>query len=155
MKPQVLILMGSENDMGVMKKAADTFTEFGVKYEIKICSAHRSPAYLHQLMEEYKDAKVYIAGAGMAAHLAGVVSSLTTKPVIGVPLASGALSGFDALLSTVQMPPGMPVATVAVDGAKNAAFLAMQIIALNDEVLAEELKSFRAKTEKEIIAKNK
>ena len=155
MKAQVLILMGSENDMPVMKKAADTVAEFGVNCEVKICSAHRSPGYLHKLMEEYKDAKVYICGAGMAAHLAGVVCSLTTKPVIGVPLSGSALNGFDSLLSTVQMPPGMPVATVAVDGAKNAAFLALQILALSDETISKKLKDFRAKTEQEIIAKNK
>ena len=154
MKAQVLILMGSENDMPVMKKAADVFADFGVSCAIKVCSAHRSPGFLHTLMEDYKNAKVYICGAGMAAHLAGVTCSLTVKPVIGVPL-NGSLDGLDALLSTVQMPPGMPVATVAIDGAKNAAFLAMQIIALGDEALSKKLKDFRAKTEQEIIAKNK
>jgi len=155
MNAQVLVLMGSENDMKIMEKAAEVFKEFSVKADIKICSAHRSPNFLHKLMEEYKDAKVYIAGAGMAAHLAGVVASLTTKPVIGVPLSGGIMSGLDALLSTVQMPSGMPVATVAVDGAKNAAMLAVQIIALSDENLAQKLKEARAAQEKAIIAKNK
>jgi len=153
MKAQVLILMGSENDKPTMKKAEEVFTAFGVAADMKVCSAHRSPGFLHTLMEDYKDAKVYICGAGMAAHLAGVTCSLTVKPVIGVPL-SGSLDGLDALLSTVQMPPGMPVATVAIDGAKNAAFLALQILALQDEALSKKLKEFRAQTEKEIILKN-
>lgn len=155
MKAQVLILMGSKSDLPVMQKAADALAEFGVAADIKICSAHRSPAYLHELMREYNEAKVFIAGAGMAAHLAGVVCSLTVKPVIGVPLKSGALNGLDALLSTVQMPPGMPVATVAVDGAKNAAFLALQILAVNDETLSKKLADYRAAAEQEIRANNK
>lgn len=154
-KAQVLILMGSESDMPVMKKAQDVLNDFGIASDIKICSAHRSPNYLHKIMEEAKDVKVFIAGAGMAAHLAGVVCSLTTNPVIGVPLSSGSLNGFDALLSTVQMPPGMPVATVAVDGSKNAAFLALQILALSDVALKQKLTDLRKKTEQDIIAKNK
>jgi phosphoribosylaminoimidazole carboxylase PurE protein len=155
MKAQVLILMGSESDASVMKNAADVLAYSGVSADVKICSAHRSPAFLHKLMEEYKDAKVFIAGAGMAAHLAGVVASLTIKPVIGVPLSGSKLNGLDALLSTVQMPSGMPVATVAVDGAKNAGFLALQILALNDEKLAAKLTDYRKKQEEEILKKNK
>ncbi|MDR1684306.1 MAG: 5-(carboxyamino)imidazole ribonucleotide mutase [Elusimicrobiota bacterium] len=155
MKPQVLILMGSESDLPTMQKAQDALKDFKVPCAVKICSAHRSPNYLHKLMQAHKDAKVFIAGAGMAAHLAGVVCSLTTKPVIGVPLSAGALKGMDALLSTAQMPPGMPVATMAIDGAKNAAFLAMQILALSDKKLAQKLAAARQKTEAEIIAKNK
>jgi 5-(carboxyamino)imidazole ribonucleotide mutase len=155
MKTQVLILMGSESDKPVMQKAQDVLTEFGVKADVKICSAHRSPNFLHKLMAEYKDAQVFIAGAGMAAHLAGVVASLTTKPVIGVPLGGSELNGLDALLSTVQMPSGMPVATVAIDGAENAAFLALQIISLNDGKLAGKLTEYRRKQEEEIIKKDK
>jgi 5-(carboxyamino)imidazole ribonucleotide mutase len=154
MKTQVLILMGSESDKKVMDKAAEVLKDFGVSYEIKICSAHRSPNFLHKLMEDYRAAKIFIAGAGMAAHLAGVVASLTEKPVIGVPLSGSALNGLDALLSTVQMPSGMPVATVAIDGAKNAAFLALQILALNDEDLSKKLIDYRARNEQEIINKN-
>jgi phosphoribosylaminoimidazole carboxylase PurE protein len=153
--PDVLILMGSESDALVMQKTAEVLKEFDVSAETKICSAHRSPAFLHKLMEEYRDAKIFIAGAGMAAHLAGVVASLTIKPVIGVPLSGSKLNGLDALLSTVQMPSGMPVATVAVDGAKNAGFLALQIIALNDEALSKKLADFKQKQEEEIIKNNK
>jgi 5-(carboxyamino)imidazole ribonucleotide mutase len=153
--PKVLIFMGSESDMPVMKKAQDILNDFGVSNETCICSAHRSPGYLYKLMQDFKKAKVFIAGAGMAAHLAGVVASLTERPVIGVPLSSGSLNGFDALLSTVQMPPGMPVATVAVDGSKNAAFLAIQMLALNDEDLKQKLTDFRVKTEQDIVKKNK
>ncbi|ACC98075.1 Phosphoribosylaminoimidazole carboxylase, catalytic subunit [Elusimicrobium minutum Pei191] len=152
---KVLILMGSQSDLKTMQKASDFLKEFGVKHSLKICSAHRSPKYLHKLMEEYEEADVFIAGAGMAAHLAGVVASLTVKPVIGVPLSGGALNGIDALYSTVQMPPGMPVATVAVDGAKNAAVLAVQILALKDKALNEKLVQGRILQEKEIIEKNK
>ncbi|MDR1123844.1 MAG: 5-(carboxyamino)imidazole ribonucleotide mutase [Elusimicrobiota bacterium] len=155
MKTQVLILMGSESDAPVMQKAAEVLKEFGVSAETKICSAHRSPNLLHKLMVDYKDAEVFIAGAGMAAHLAGVVASLTIKPVIGVPLSGSKLNGLDALLSTVQMPSGIPVATVAVDGAKNAGFLALQIIALNDKNLSEKLVDYRKKQEEEIIKNNK
>jgi phosphoribosylaminoimidazole carboxylase PurE protein len=155
MKTQVLILMGSESDAPVMQKAAEVLKEFGVSYEMKICSAHRSPAFLHKLMTEYKDAEVFIAGAGMAAHLAGVVASLTVKPVIGVPLSGSKLNGLDALLSTVQMPSGIPVATVAIDGVKNASFLVLQILALKDEKLAARLTDYRKTQEEEIIEKNK
>ncbi|MDR0646719.1 MAG: 5-(carboxyamino)imidazole ribonucleotide mutase [Elusimicrobiota bacterium] len=155
MKTQVLILMGSESDAPVMQKAQEVLKEFGVSAETKICSAHRSPNFLHKIMADYKDADVFIAGAGMAAHLAGVVASLTIKPVIGVPLSGSKLNGLDALLSTVQMPSGMPVATVAVDGAKNAGFLALQILALNDEILSEKISDFKKNQEQEIINKNK
>ena len=155
MKTQVLILMGSESDAPVMQKAQEVLKDFGVSAETKICSAHRSPNFLHKLMAEYKDAKVFIAGAGMAAHLAGVVASLTIKPVIGVPLSGSKLNGLDALLSTVQMPSGMPVAAVAIDGAKNAGFLALQILAANDEKLAAKLAACRKTQEEDIVKKNK
>lgn len=153
---KVAVLTGSESDLPVVQKAIDTLADFGVECALKVCSAHRSPAFLHKLMaEDFKDARVFIASAGMAAHLAGVVASLTVKPVIGVPLSGSKLNGLDALLSTVQMPPGMPVATVAVDGAKNAAMLAVQILALEDKALADKLATQRKEQEEKIINSNK
>ena len=143
----VSILMGSKSDYGVMEECAKTLEKFGVMYEVIISSAHRSPERTHQYvkMEEQKGAKVFIAAAGMAAHLAGVVASLTTKPVIGVPMKGGVMDGMDALLSTVQMPGGMPVASVAIGsaGAVNSAYLAMQILAIEDEELAMKLREDR------------
>jgi len=142
---QVLILMGSQSDMPVMQKAADTLDTFGIQYRMLVRSAHRTPVQTVEAVNEAeKDGcKVFICGAGMAAHLAGVVAAHTVKPVIGVPLASGALQGQDALLATVMMPPGIPVATVAIGGAKNAAILAVQMIASDDETLAEALRQAR------------
>lgn len=136
----VAILMGSDSDLPVMQKAADTLEEFKVPYRMTIGSAHRSPDHVTSFIKEAeKDgAGVIIAAAGMAAHLAGAVAALTTRPVIGVPLGSK-LSGFDSLLSTVQMPKGVPVATVAIDGAENAAILAVQILALEDKKLSQKL----------------
>ncbi len=143
----VSILMGSKSDYGVMEECAKTLEKFGVMYEIVVSSAHRSPDRTHQYVKnaEAKGAKVFVAAAGMAAHLAGVVASLTTKPVIGVPMKGGVMEGMDALLSTVQMPGGMPVGTVAIGsaGAVNAAYLAMQILAISDEELAAKLKEDR------------
>lgn len=139
----VSIIMGSKSDYDVMKSCAETFEKFGVSYEILVSSAHRSPERTHDYVKEAeaKGAKAFICAAGMAAHLAGVVASLTTKPVIGVPMKGGLMDGLDSLLSTVQMPGGMPVATVAVGkaGAVNAAYLAMQIIAIADEELSKKL----------------
>jgi 5-(carboxyamino)imidazole ribonucleotide mutase len=135
----VSILMGSKSDYDVMVEAAKILEKFGVAHELVISSAHRSPDRTHKYVvsAEEKGAKVFIAAAGMAAHLAGVVASLTTKPVIGVPMKGGAMDGMDAMLSTVQMPGGMPVATVAIGkaGATNSAYLAMQILAIEDEEL--------------------
>ena len=143
----VSILMGSKSDYTVMEECAKTLEKFGVMYEIIVSSAHRSPDRTHQYVKnaEAKGAKVFICAAGMAAHLAGVVASLTTKPVIGVPMKGGVMEGMDALLSTVQMPGGMPVGTVAVGsaGAVNAAYLAMQILAISDEELSAKLKEDR------------
>ena len=143
----VSILMGSKSDYGVMEECAKTLEKFGVMYEIVVSSAHRSPDRTHQYVKnaEAKGAKVFVAAAGMAAHLAGVVGSLTTKPVIGVPMKGGVMEGMDALLSTVQMPGGMPVGTVAIGsaGAVNAAYLAMQILAISDEELSAKLKEDR------------
>ncbi|MEJ2254816.1 MAG: 5-(carboxyamino)imidazole ribonucleotide mutase [Nitrospirota bacterium] len=144
---KVLILMGSENDLTVMKEAAGVLEELGIPYEMTIGSAHRSPARVRRLAAEAekRGAGVIIAGAGMAAHLAGAVAACTVLPVIGVPLESSALGGLDALLSTAQMPPGVPVATVAVGkaGARNAGWLAAQILAVEDKKLAGELRRRR------------
>ena len=143
----VSIIMGSKSDYGVMEECAKTLEKFGVMYEIIVSSAHRSPERTHKYVKEAeeKGAKVFIAAAGMAAHLAGVVASLTTKPVIGIPMKGGAMDGLDALLSTVQMPGGMPVGTVAIGsaGAINGAYLAMQILAIGDEELSAKLKEDR------------
>jgi phosphoribosylaminoimidazole carboxylase PurE protein len=144
----VLILMGSDSDAPIMKGAADVLREFGVPCEMTVASAHRSPARVQRLVSEApgRGVKVFIVGAGAAAHLAGAVAAHTACPVIGVPIDSSPLSGFDALLSTVQMPPGVPVATVAVGkaGATNAGVLAVQILALGDAGLASRLDAYKA-----------
>src|SRR5437763_10542158 len=134
----VCIIMGSDSDAAVMSQACAALDEAGVAYEMKVASAHRSPERTKQIVVESEraGAAVFIAGAGMAAHLPGVVASLTTKPVIGVPLSGSTLQGLDALYAVVQMPPGIPVATVAIGGARNAGVLAAQIIALSDPALA-------------------
>jgi len=148
----ISILMGSKSDYDIMKEAVKIIEKFQIPYEVIITSAHRTPQRTHNYVKdaEKRGAKVFICGAGMAAHLAGVVASLTTRPVIGVPMPSGMMDGLDALLSTVQMPGGMPVATLAVGkaGAKNAAYLALQILANSDEEL-------RAKLEEDRVAQAK
>ena len=140
--------MGSKSDYEVVYEAAKILNEFGAAYEMIVSSAHRSPARTAKYVvdAEKKGAQVFICAAGMAAHLAGAVAANTTKPVLGVPLGGSALSGVDALYSTVQMPAGIPVATLAIGkaGAKNAAYLAVQILALSDEVLSSKLKADRA-----------
>lgn len=153
----VCILMGSDSDAQVMSQACAALDENGVPYEMKVASAHRSPERTKQIVTdaERDGAAVFIAGAGMAAHLPGVIASFTTKPVIGVPLAGSALQGFDALLAVVQMPPGIPVATVAVGGARNAGVLATQIIALTDSALAERLRKQREKMADGVAEKSK
>ena len=153
-KVLVGILMGSDSDLKVMRKAVEVFKEMGVGCEIDISSAHRLPDKTAEYARSARERgiEVLIAGAGMAAHLAGVVASHTTLPVIGVPLASGALNGVDALYSTVQMPPGIPVATVAVDGAKNAAYLACSILSIKYPELAERLERFRRETRETLLA---
>lgn len=144
----VSIIMGSKSDYEVVYEAAKILNEFGAAYEMIVSSAHRSPTRTAKYVAdaEKKGAQVFICAAGMAAHLAGVVAANTTKPVLGVPLGGSALSGVDALYSTVQMPAGIPVATLAIGkaGAKNAAYLAVQILALSDEVLSSKLKADRA-----------
>ena len=143
----VSIIMGSKSDYEIMKNCSDTFEKFNVKYEMIISSAHRSPERTKEYIKEAeaKGAVVFIAAAGMAAHLAGALAAGTTKPVIGVPMKGGAMDGMDAMLSTVQMPSGMPVATVALGkaGAINAAYLAIQILAITDKELAIKLKEDR------------
>lgn len=156
--PKVLIMMGSDSDLQVMQEAADILAKFGVPYEIRISSAHRSPIRTMTLASEAagRGIRIIIAGAGMAAHLAGIVAAKTTLPVIGVPMPGGALNGVDALYSTVQMPGGIPVATMAIGkaGAKNAGIFAVQILALNDERLAKELIDYRAAMDKDVEAKD-
>ena len=151
---KVAIIMGSDSDWGVMKSAVDTLKSFGVDVEVTVASAHRTPQKVRDFVKN-SSAQVFIAAAGMAAHLAGVVASLTTRPVIGVPINSEPFKGLDSLLSTVQMPGGIPVATVAVNGAKNAALLAVEIVALQDETLAKKLISYREQMAAEIELKDK
>jgi 5-(carboxyamino)imidazole ribonucleotide mutase len=152
------ILMGSDSDFPIMEKAINVFKEFGVPFDVRVLSAHRSPA---QVAEYAQNAKkdgfgVMIAAAGMAAHLAGAVAANTALPVIAVPVKSKALEGLDALLSSVMMPPGVPVATVAIDGAANAAYLAIQILAVEDEQLYEKFIAFKkAQNEKNLVVDKK
>ena len=155
----VSIIMGSKSDYKVMQECIEVLKKFGVKYEVLISSAHRSPQRTKDYIREAesKGAKVFIGAAGMAAHLAGAIASMTTKPVIGVPLAGGALDGLDALLSTAQMPSGMPVGTLAIGkaGAINAAYLAMQILSLLDAPLAQKLLEDRESKLKSLEADSK
>ena len=147
-KPFVSILLGSQSDLTVMQATADILKRLQIECEIKITSAHRTPSITQQFISdaEARGCQVFIAGAGLAAHLAGAIAAHTTKPVIGVPIDAGPLKGLDALLSTVQMPGGVPVATMAIgeSGAKNAAYLAAQILSLGDNELAERVKKDRA-----------
>ena len=155
----VSIIMGSKSDYDIMKHCADTFEKFDVKYEIIISSAHRSPDRTKKYIKdsEEKGAVAFIAAAGMAAHLAGALAAATTKPVIGVPMKGGAMDGMDAMLSTVQMPAGMPVGTVALgrSGAINAAYFAMQILAITDKELAVKLKEDRIVQAKKVETDSK
>lgn len=155
----VSIIMGSKSDYEIMKHCADTFEKFNVKYEIVISSAHRSPERTKSYIKESeeKGAVAFIAAAGMAAHLAGALAAGTTKPVIGVPMKGGAMDGMDAMLSTVQMPAGMPVGTVALgrSGAVNAAYFAMQILAISDNELAIKLKEDRIVQAKKVESDSK
>ena len=159
MKPLVGIIMGSDSDAPIMQEAAKMLQQFGVDYEIGVYSAHRSP---HRTNEYITNArarglKLIIAGAGSSAHLAGVAAAETILPVIGVPIDSSPLSGFDALMATVQMPPGVPVSTMGVgkSGAINAAVLAVEILALSDAGLAEKLVDYKAKLEVSVAEKSK
>ncbi len=142
---KVSVIMGSKSDWDVMSAACQTLEEFGVPYEKKVISAHRTPEFFCNYMATARErgVDVVIAGAGGAAHLPGMAAAMTTLPVIGVPIRSKALNGLDSLLSIVQMPSGIPVATMAIDGAKNAALLAISILALQDRELASRLEAFR------------
>ena len=141
MSPNVGILVGSKSDLPVMEKCTNRFEDLGIDYELEVRSAHRNPEAVAEYVTSAPERgiKVFICAAGMAAHLAGAVAARTNLPVIGIPIAAGTLGGFDALLATVQMPSGVPVATVAVNGAANAAVLAAQILALSDSELAQRL----------------
>ena len=153
---KVAILMGSDSDFGMMSKAVSVLKEFGIPVEVHVYSAHRKPEKVAEFATNAKDNGfgVIIAGAGMAAALAGVVAGHTTLPVIGVPLKSNVLEGVDALLSTVMMPSGIPVATVAIDGSKNAAYLAAQILAISDEELAKKVLENRQKQSAAVLVKD-
>ena len=151
---QVGILMGSESDLETMSGAAKVLGELGVAWEMRVLSAHRTPEEAAAYAEgaEARGVRVVIAGAGLAAHLAGAMVAHTTLPVIGVPIAAGTLGGLDALLSTAQMPPGLPVATVAIGGAQNAGLLAAAIIALSDEQLRDKLRQRRKTMREKVLA---
>ncbi len=157
--PMVGILMGSDSDLPTMQEATKILEEFGVPFEMRICSAHRTPERLVRYAREVegRGLQVLIAGAGGAAHLAGALAAQVTLPVIGVPVESGPLNGLDALLSTVQMPGGVPVATVAIGraGARNAALLAIQILALSDSRLKGKLTEHRARMAADVAAKDR
>ena len=158
-KQFVAILMGSESDLEIMRAATAVLEQLGVKFEIKITSAHRTPAITQQYITgaEQRGCQVFIAGAGLAAHLAGATAAHTTRPVIGVPIDAGPLKGLDSLLSTVQMPAGIPVATVAIGktGARNAAYLAAQIMALSDPQLSEKVQAERAANANKVQGQDK
>jgi 5-(carboxyamino)imidazole ribonucleotide mutase len=158
-KPQVLILMGSDSDLDIMNEAAKALDDFGIPYDIDVSSAHRSPKRTGEITRAAKGRgiKVIIAGAGGAAHLAGVIAAETTLPVIAVPIASTPLGGLDSLLAMVQMPAGIPVATVAIGkpGATNAGILAAQIIAVSDESVSQKLDRYKEKLASGVEAKSK
>lgn len=155
MEKQIAIILGSDSDLETMSPAAKILEEFGINYEITISSAHRSPEKTLELVKSYneKGVKVIIAGAGLAAHLAGTIAAHFPLPVIGVPFKRGALNGIDSLFSTVQMPPGIPVATVGIDAAKNAGLLAIQILATADKNLEKKLLEYKKKMASDINAK--
>ncbi|MGC8580839.1 MAG: 5-(carboxyamino)imidazole ribonucleotide mutase [Thermoplasmata archaeon] len=150
---QVSVIMGSKSDYETMKDAIDILKEFGVSYEAKIVSAHRTPDYAFQYAKEAEKngIKVIIAAAGGAAHLPGIVASLTPLPVIGVPIPSKHLNGIDSLLSIVQMPPGVPVGTVSIAGSKNAALLALRILSLSDNKIMDSMKAFIDNQTKKVL----
>lgn len=157
-KPFVAILMGSDSDLPTMQSTLEVLKSLGITYEVRISSAHRTPEATHDYVKdaESRGCAVFICAAGLAAHLAGAVSAITVRPVIGVPMDGGPLKGQDALLSTVQMPGGIPVATVAIGkaGAKNSAYLAAQIMAVSDSELAERLRAERKANAEKILARN-
>lgn len=156
MEPKVSIIMGSTSDLEVMEKAAKVLDEFEIPFEINALSAHRTPEEVEKFAKSAKDKgiQVIIAGAGMAAHLPGVIAAMTPLPVIGVPI-KASLDGMDSLLAIVQMPPGIPVATVAINGAQNAGILAVQMMALGDDKLMEKLIQFKNNLKEKIVKANK
>ena len=151
------IIMGSDSDLPIVQKAADTLKSFGVPFEVHVFSAHRTPVEAKEFSSSARanGFGAIIAAAGMAAHLAGAIAANTTLPVVGIPINSGKLSGIDALLSTVQMPSGIPVATVAIDGAVNAALLCVQFLAIEDADLAKKLDQKRVDDAKKVLEKNR
>ncbi len=153
---KVAVIMGSDSDLPVVEKAINTLKNFGIPFEVHVYSAHRTPAESRSFIVSARDNGfgAIIAAAGKAAHLAGALAAGTTLPVIGIPIKSSTLDGLDALLSTVQMPSGIPVATVAIDGAENAALLAAQIIAVEDSELAAKLDSAREASREKVLAKD-
>lgn len=153
---KVGIIMGSDSDLKVMSEAAKVLEEFGVEYEIRVVSAHRTPKKMYEYAStaEERGIEVIIAGAGGSAHLPGMTASITTVPVIGVPVRTESLNGLDSLLSIVQMPAGIPVATVAINNARNAGILAVQILSIKYPELKEKLKEFRKKMESEVNSKD-
>ncbi len=158
-RPLVAVVMGSDSDRPTMQETERMLDELGVRYVTRISSAHRAPRKTHELAEklESEGIKVVVVGAGLAAHLAGAIASVTTLPVIGVPMAGGSLQGVDALYSTVQMPSGIPVATMAIGkhGAKNAAIMAAEILALSDAELAERIRKYRTDLERSVEEKDR
>ncbi|MDR2683525.1 MAG: 5-(carboxyamino)imidazole ribonucleotide mutase [Dysgonamonadaceae bacterium] len=156
MKAEVSIIMGSVSDLPIMEKAARIFDEFEIPFEMHALSAHRTPAEVEDFAKnaQARGIQVIVAAAGMAAHLPGVIASMTVLPVIGVPIRA-TLEGMDALLAIVQMPPGIPVATVGIDGAMNAALLAVQMLALNDETLRNRLTEYKENLKTKIVQANK
>lgn len=155
-KPKVAVIMGSDSDLPVVRKAVEVLKAFEVEFEVNVMSAHRTPERAAEYAKNAKDSgfEVIIAAAGKAAHLPGVLAAFTTLPVIGIPIKSSTLDGLDSLLSIVQMPSGIPVATVAVDGAENAGLLAVQMLAIKYEYLSEKLKQHKEKMKQDVIKKD-
>lgn len=156
MDNKVLVVMGSDSDLPILTKAFSMLNKFGIGYEAHVASAHRTPAYAIELASTARDKgfKVIIAAAGLAAHLGGVLAANTTLPVIGIPCKGGALNGVDALYATVQMPTGIPVATVAIDGGANAAILAIEILSIADDDLAKKLSIYKEELANEVYVKD-
>ena len=154
---KVAIIMGSDSDWPILKPAYEILMEFGIKAEVLVASAHRNPNTVREfvLNSEKNGISILIAGAGAAAHLPGVIAAYTTLPVIGVPVSSSVLKGMDALLSIVQMPSGIPVATMAIDGGKNAGLFALSILSVEDKMMTDKLKEFREKQARQVEEKNK
>lgn len=156
-KNKVAIIMGSDSDLEIVRPAIEQLKELNIEFEVLIASAHRTPEFVAEFAKTAKQNNfaVIVAAASLAAHLAGSIAAHTTLPVIGIPVCSGALSGFDSLLSTVQMPPGVPVATVSINGAKNAAILAAQIIALSNSEIDAKLQEIKSAMKNSVAEKNK